>query len=408
MAERMADAGAAQTQSRSTFELIQIYEKSFEKHLAGFVQLHTSWVGGNTHQALAVSNGNNTRIMWLSQKLKTFTKKLKPETGADADVWHHVAQFIGVMHTHVKWTTEYECNSPFMPCTQVSLSPDGSRLVLLIEPASGREKVVMVNVETRNIQWTTDLAEIESAPGQESMKTVGLSFLPDGTKIILCNDKFLRVFDVDQTQMHFHWSTQNKNKNIDVCVSSSLTNQRIAVRDNQNNVLVFDETSSRWNLAHHLQLHGKIIKISLSADGNYVACCGEKALVSVYNLQTNECMWDLQHLANFSLPHFLSVSFSPNSQHLALCGNDGHVRVFDVLAGNELASIMIGDGDCAVVSVLFSPDNGCIASCDADNVMRVFRLKTAPVEGGAGAEASDVEREAKRRKLKFQLSQLKL
>src|SRR5262249_54439614 len=72
----------------------------------------------------------------------------------------------------------------------------------------------------------------------------------------------------------------------------------------------------------------------------------------------------------------LAVSFSPDGKRLASAGDDGMVRVWDTVTGQEALSLKGHTG--TVTSVAFSPDGKRLASADSTGRVKVWDATPLP------------------------------
>lgn len=123
--------------------------------------------------------------------------------------------------------------------------------------------------------------------------------------------------------------------------------------------------------ARHVAMAGPVSKIEYSRDGKYVAVGGAQGHVAVYATSG----WAKAHEFKPGSSRIMDISFSPDSELIALASQDKSIRI--VKRSGEAAHKFDSDGWGMAVS--FSPDGKRLAGAFADGILRVW-------DAGSGAK----------------------
>jgi WD40 repeat protein len=128
-----------------------------------------------------------------------------------------------------------------------------------------------------------------------------------------------------------------------------------------------------------------VLSISFSPSGRHIAACGGNGHICVWNVETGECLPDLRigHKIHRSLVH--TVCFSPNGHLLASGSADRTIRLWDLNTGKCILGPFEGHTD-DIHSVSFSTESDRVASGSADKAIRIWDVRTGhcvlgPLEG---------------------------
>lgn len=113
---------------------------------------------------------------------------------------------------------------------------------------------------------------------------------------------------------------------------------------------------------------GGVFSVDLDRTGNFLASCGEKGSVYIWNIEDRKP----RKLIGFKETVFC-VRFDPSSNLLASGGADSMVRVWDLSTG-ECTELLGHDG--AVRWISFHPSGRLLASASKDRTIRLWELST--------------------------------
>lgn len=113
---------------------------------------------------------------------------------------------------------------------------------------------------------------------------------------------------------------------------------------------------------------GAVYWAGYSHDGTRVATAGQDGTIRTWNAITGE------ELSVFGgrKTDINSLSFAPDDRTLASAESDGSVRIWDVASGNEIKSLGPSEGE--VFAVSFSPTGRWLASAGMDNQIRLWNV----------------------------------
>jgi WD40 repeat protein len=130
-----------------------------------------------------------------------------------------------------------------------------------------------------------------------------------------------------------------------------------------------------WGLAHReplvLRGHaGEVNHVVFSRDGTHLATCGQDRSVKIWDAATGQELWPpLGHEADVNW-----VSFSPDGRTLASAGDDATVRLWDAATGQARA--VLKGHTREVVAAEFSPDGQWLATGGADHLVKLWEART--------------------------------
>jgi len=126
-----------------------------------------------------------------------------------------------------------------------------------------------------------------------------------------------------------------------------------------------------WNLHNKLKdvvFDVGVYDLAVDPTGRYLAGAGLNEAVHVWDLTTNESVFELEgHTDRVN-----AVAFSPDGSYLASAGDDLTVRLWDVLSGRLLVA---REFDTAVQSLVFSPDGASLFLGNANTTCHRIEMK---------------------------------
>jgi eukaryotic-like serine/threonine-protein kinase len=134
-------------------------------------------------------------------------------------------------------------------------------------------------------------------------------------------------------------------------------------------IRVFDATSGKQSAVCSGH-HADIAFITFSPDGEWLASCGEDKTARVWNAATGTLLATCTGHTN----KVVGVAFSPDSSRLVTTSSDGTVRQWDARTGRETEP-PYDRHTSEVYSAVYSPDGQLVASSGFDSTVRVWRAK---------------------------------
>lgn len=148
-----------------------------------------------------------------------------------------------------------------------------------------------------------------------------------------------------------------------------------------------------WNTATGAQTWEYIIGsglfcangVSLSANGTSLGIAEETGTLFVFDYTTPTPV--LVHTINVGVGMY-SIRFSPNSANVAVDGDDGSVRIYDVASGNLIRTISGNNG--AVFSLDYNNDGTLLAAGSQDNNVRIWNANDGSLVATLTGHTSDI------------------
>jgi WD40 repeat protein len=122
-----------------------------------------------------------------------------------------------------------------------------------------------------------------------------------------------------------------------------------------------------------LQGHTKVVRsVRFSPDGSCIVSSSDD-MTRVWNSMTGEVMKAFKLVAKVSTN---SISFSPDSKHIALGSIDNKIKLLDLSTDEDVIELFSLEGHTAeVTSVAFSPDGKRLTSGSKDETVRIWDIK---------------------------------
>jgi WD40 repeat protein len=114
---------------------------------------------------------------------------------------------------------------------------------------------------------------------------------------------------------------------------------------------------------------GKVLDVAFSSDGRLLASAGYEGTIRVWDLVAGI---ELAVLAGSGAGRVTCVAFSPDSRHLASAHSEGTVGLWDVATGTETAVLTGHTGEWWSVGVAFSPDGRLLAYAGRDATVQLW------------------------------------
>ena len=192
-------------------------------------------------------------------------------------------------------------------------------------------------------------------------------FSPDGALLVTCGyDGEARVWDAATGQLEFHLRHKGPVRRADIHGDVILT------ASNDGTAGLWDATSGV--LLHSLGGHRGAVQAALfSPGGDRVVSVGDDDSVRLWDPGTGRLVREL--LAGGESTGRLRgvpVGFSPDGSHLAVGGNGGMLRIWQVASGRQLVAIAAHRS--RINDVRFAPDGTTLATASSDGTGAIWRL----------------------------------
>jgi WD40 repeat protein len=342
--------------------------KAHPQYLGNFESLAFSpdgsllaWGGGPGIVLLDGQSGREVRTLPVSGRLLSWSADRRHLTGVHDDPiarGGHLAGGQGATISVWDADTGKELLALKLPegggsgrISGVTLSPDGKHLAASVSTFYGEPGEVLL--------W-------DAASGQElgALRGVsdyvgGVAFSPDGRRLALaCEDGSVKIWD---TQTRLEVFALRGHASMVHCVAWSADGARLISGSGDQTVRVWDATVAQEAVSTHAHAN-RAGAVAFSPDGTLVA----SASVTISSKKHEVKIWNAlsgQVVRTWEAPQGnegrRTLVFSPDGKYLALGGDAGVVKVWDVSTDQQTASLQTADG--SVTDVVFDPEGRTLA-----------------------------------------------
>jgi WD40 repeat protein/serine/threonine protein kinase len=259
------------------------------------------------------------------------------------------------------------------PVTSLVFSPDGRRLVSasqdttvrVWDPATGHEAMTLRD-HLRSV-----LAVVFSRDGQY---LAAASFAKGNAAVRVWN-----ATPLTEDVSHEVLRVLTGHRSAVTCVAFSPNGSLLASGSADKTVRIQDATTGE--VRHILRDQERVADVTFSPDETHVAACGENGYVQVWNIETGRDVFTRQ-VSPYGLT---ALSYRADGQRLALAHINMAVQVLDAITGQDT---LILNGEIASMNaVAFSPDGQHLASVGDDRTLHIWDTKTKKSQVILGHEA---------------------
>ena len=134
-----------------------------------------------------------------------------------------------------------------------------------------------------------------------------------------------------------------------------------------------------------VQSDAAIYDVKVSDSGNHLAACGADSILRVYDGRSFEPLLSIATEQG----EINGVAFSPDERLLATAGDDGTIRLWRTQTGEPHGIIQAHDG--FAYEVVFTPDGATLISCGDEPVIRRWDVRTGDSQGTLEGHSRAVE-----------------
>jgi len=188
-----------------------------------------------------------------------------------------------------------------------------------------------------------------------------------GMSVVACNGVLVLVRDERVDQVY-------KCRYEPSCVAISSTLGKVALGTEDSKVILYDIEGDKLKESGSIPTNGKVTDLKFSPDEKSLAMCtGNKQVkvVSTSDYESEPCPLNtVSHAVKVN-----NIAWSPNSKHVASCGTDGAVFVWNVERAEKIINMRGAHSQSVdVTTVQFSTDDTLITTGRQDCSVRMWKL----------------------------------
>jgi WD40 repeat protein len=219
------------------------------------------------------------------------------------------------------------------------------------------------------------------------MLSSGLTYSPDGTRLVLAGPKGLVSYDVKSGKEIGHYEFNARTGPPSVSFSADST--RLAVAEEDDAVVfaaVWDLTTGK-RIVSLRPLHRSLVQVALAPDGKLLATWsdGPEQRTDPAPNQVVQ-LWDVpagreRRRLEIAGPHPVGVAFAPDGKVFVVAESSAELSFYQAATGQLIRRLAAKKGAGAVLR--YSPDGKVVASGSADGTLQLWDAHTGKLIGEA-------------------------